>query len=441
MNPHISIFDYLFIPFYLAFFIWRTKKIAKKPEAANLQKYLIAALALRMFGSIAYSMLVEYYYGYGDSFTFYDGGNFFTEQISRSLSNIHYLFASFKETSDWYNSITVSNGYFETPSNNMVMRISAVLSYLSFNKFIIIGLFFGFFSFMGQWKLFLIFDELNNHKNRKMLAYAILFSPSIWFWGSGLLKDSICLGSTGFILYILYQFFVKRNFSIFNLISLFFYIYIVTVIKPYITAIILIGLLVMIFSIFMHSIKHRILRYGIILFSLISLGTIIYLSDFSSVITDITKDSISQIKEFQQSYQAVQENVEDSKAGFDLGDFDPSLSSLILKSPYVVFSCMFRPFLWESRKIIILFTSLETTLALVLTIFVMFKVKIFNFFRVIFTTPYLLFCFSISILFALIIGFTTFNFGTMIRYKIIFLPFYYFMLVNIYSNFRPAEKG
>ncbi|MEO7044609.1 MAG: hypothetical protein ABI091_04830, partial [Ferruginibacter sp.] len=118
----------------------------------------------------------------------------------------------------------------------------------------------------------------------------------------------------------------------------------------------------------------------------------------------------------------------------------PSLSSLILKSPYVVFSCMFRPFLWESRKVIILFTSLETTLALVLTIFVMFKVKIFNFFRVILTTPYLLFCFTISILFALIIGFTTFNFGTMIRYKIIFLPFYYFMLVNIYSNFRPVEK-
>jgi hypothetical protein len=36
-------------------------------------------------------------------------------------------------------------------------------------------------------------------------------------------------------------------------------------------------------------------------------------------------------------------------------------------------------------------------------------------------------------LFALIIGFTTFNFGTLIRYKIMLLPFYYFMLVAIFN--------
>jgi len=433
---HIFILDYFLLPLYFAFFIWRVRIMAKKPEASELKKYLFIAFALRMFGSVAYSMVIEYYYGYGDSFTFYDGGTFFTELISKSPSNIYYLFAPFKETSELYNSSTVASGYFDTPSNNMVMRISGILSYLSFNKYLIIGLFFGFFSLAGQWKLFLVFDDINNHRNRNLLALGILFSPSIWFWGSGLNKDSICLGSLGFIIHIFYQFFIKKKFSLLNAISLVLLIYLVTIIKFYITVIIAIGIAVMIFSLFLQSIKNVVLRVSMILFSILIIGIILYNSDFSTVISEMAEESTTQIKAFQENYQLLQDTDDRSKAGFDLGEMDPSFTSLLLKSPWVVFTCLFRPFLWESKKVIIFFTSLESTLLLICTLFVMIKLGIIHFFRTILTTPYLLFCFTISILFALIIGFTTFNFGTMIRYKIIFLPFYYFLLINLYCNYK-----
>ena len=123
-----------------------------------------------------------------------------------------------------------------------------------------------------------------------------------------------------------------------------------------------------------------------------------------------------------------------------MGELDGSFNNLILKSPLVIFTCLFRPFLWESKKLIILFTSLESTLLLLSTLFVMIRMGIIHFFLVIFRKPYLLFCFSISIIFALVIGFTTFNFGTMIRYKIIFLPFYYFLLVHLYSTYIASKK-
>ncbi|MBK8495618.1 MAG: hypothetical protein IPL50_11740 [Chitinophagaceae bacterium] len=66
--------------------------------------------------------------------------------------------------------------------------------------------------------------------------------------------------------------------------------------------------------------------------------------------------------------------------------------------------------------------------------------RFFGFFRQIFGNNYLLLSFVFSMLFALIIGFTTYNFGTMIRYKIMLLPFYYFMLVQLYTRYLETRE-
>ena len=66
--------------------------------------------------------------------------------------------------------------------------------------------------------------------------------------------------------------------------------------------------------------------------------------------------------------------------------------------------------------------------------------RFFGFFKTVFNNKFVLFSFVLSMLFALIIGFTTYNFGTMVRYKIMLLPFYYFMLVQIYSVYKQQIK-
>lgn len=440
---YITILDYALLPLYLALFYWHVRKKANGYEEAELKKFLMVAFGLRMFGSFAYSMVVQYYYGYGDSFTYYDGGNFFREQININIDAVSYLFSSFKETEAWYDATSLDtyfSGYFSEPANNMVMRISAIISYLSFNSFLIISLFFGFFSFWGQWKLFMVFDNINKQRNRKLLAYAILYSPSIWFWGSGLLKDSICLGAVGFIVHILYKFFIKRKTSLIDLLLLGFLIFITNLIKPYIITIITIGIVVMFFSVFLKSFKNILARALLILIGIVMFVFILFTGNFVSQINKIAEESVASIQLFQKNYQISREMDESSQAGFGLGEMELTLGSLVLKSPVVIFTCLFRPFVWESRKIFILFTSFESLLVFLATIYVMFKIGFISFFKTIFITPHLLFCFTISMLFALIIGFTTFNFGTMIRYKIIFLPFYYFLVVNLYSTYSETRK-
>ena len=205
---NISIIDYILLPIYLYIFYLIVRKRSVKYTDAWLRKALITAFFLRMLGSVGYSLMVQYYYGYGDAFTFYYGSNFFRGQILENPGNIKYLFSNAKEFMAWFN-VEVGDinyaGYFGTGSNLFIMKIATLVSFFSFNSFLVISLFFGLFSFAGQWKMFTVFNEINIQKHQRLLAWAVLYTPSIWFWGSGLMKDSICLGCMGFIIYFLYK--------------------------------------------------------------------------------------------------------------------------------------------------------------------------------------------------------------------------------------------
>ncbi|RYF90389.1 MAG: hypothetical protein EOO03_03800 [Chitinophagaceae bacterium] len=438
----IFIYDYLILIPYLIIFFLLARSMAKQEEP-RLRPYMMTAFWLRMLGCVLYSMIMQYYYGYGDSFTYFKGSNFFTSKISEDPGNIHYLFASAKDIAEWYKASPESDfafsGYFTHPSGNMVMRVSAFLSYVSFNRFLIISLFFAFFSFVGQWRMFRVFDDINKKQRTGLMAIAVLYSPSLWFWGSGLLKDSLCLGGLGCMVYILYNAIEKRKLSPWNVIAFLAIFYCVAVIKSYITNILLISIVFTMAFVFIQKINNYIIRIGLLLFIILISFVGLSLIDISSQINDLVEDAVMQINAYQQNYETVSAEMEDSKGGFTMKAIDPSLSTIIKRAPGVVLSCLYRPFLWESRKIIILFTSLESTVLLYCTLYLLFKGKIVGFFKPIFAERYMFFSFTLSILFALIIGFTTFNFGTMIRYKIIFLPFFYFMLVRLYTILKNGK--
>jgi hypothetical protein len=164
-----------------------------------------------------------------------------------------------------------------------------------------------------------------------------------------------------------------------------------------------------------------------------------FISNFAQQLQALAEDSKLQVDTYQRNYETTQQEDESSRAGVKSGEVEATLTGMILHSPVAIFTCLFRPFIWESRKVIILFTSLESTLLLLSTLYLLFKMRFLGFFRAVFSNEYILFSFLLSIFFALIIGFTTYNFGTMIRYKIILMPFYYFMLVAMYTIYQDKK--
>lgn len=440
---HITIIDYLLLPVYLYIFYIIVKKRAIAYTDAELRKIFFTAFFLRMFGSVAYSMMVQYYYGYGDSFTYYVGSNFLRDQLLQDANNIKYFFAPAEEVKKWYDFEVGDmnySGYLGTGPNLFVMKVSALVSLLAFNKFLIISLLFGFFSFAGQWRLFQVFNDINKGQQQKLLAWAVLYTPSIWFWGSGLMKESICLGGLGFIVHFLYKIFNKKKFSIKDIILVLILVYIVYSVKSYIIIILVVSLSTIIFFNLIAKMKNIVIKAFVVLVFILTSSIIAYISNFAEQLQALAEESKVQVDSFQKNYEATQQEDQSSKAGVKSEEIDASVTGMILHSPVAIFTCLFRPFIWESRKIVIFFTSLESMLLLFSTLFLVYKMRFFGFFRAIFSNQYVLFSFVLSIIFAMIIGFTTYNFGTMVRYKIMLLPFYYFMLVQLYSIYKHQTK-
>ena len=121
---YITIYDYLLLPVYLFIFYVIVKKVSVKYPDAELRKYFFIAFFLHMFGAVAYAMMVQYYYGYGDSFIFYYGSDFLSTQVTQDPGNIKYFFKSAAEVKTWYD-FEVGDlsyaGYFGIDSNLLVM--------------------------------------------------------------------------------------------------------------------------------------------------------------------------------------------------------------------------------------------------------------------------------------------------------------------------------
>ncbi|MEI9957967.1 MAG: hypothetical protein WDM90_17070 [Ferruginibacter sp.] len=129
----------------------------------------------------------------------------------------------------------------------------------------------------------------------------------------------------------------------------------------------------------------------------------------------------SSIKNYQLNY-ASQADIAGSN--FDLGvEFDGSVTSLVKMAPAAVVATLYRPFLWECRKPSTLLSSFESLALILLTLSIIRKSGLKSFFRA-WKDPAIMYCLCFSLFFAIFVGATTPNFGTLCRYKIPCMPFY-----------------
>jgi len=438
---YIKIEDYFLLLIYVILLYTLVFIHSKRYRGTGLRKYFLSAFILHIVGTILYAMVIQYFYGYGDSFGFFEGGKFIRNLVSTTGDPFTPFFSS---GDDFQKMAMVNSGSdfvlptgIDVDANLWVMKISALLSYISFNSYLIVSLFFGMFSFFGIWKLFKTFNEILQKSGQRILAIALLYTPSIWFWGGGLIKDSLCLGCIGFIVYFCYKLFIKKNISLKDPILLFAMFYLLFSIKSYLANTLLLSLAIsFILFIFLQSKKNI---FKLITASFLFLFiTIVVFINFSSSIDSVVEDATKNIEIYKSVYANADIEDERSKASFEGSANIGSLSDFAINTPQAIFTTLFRPFLWEVKKPIMAFSALESLLGFIITIFVLIKCRIRSFFYYIFTDPYILFCFIYSMALSTIIGNSTFNFGTMIRYRLPIIPFYLFMLLYIYI--KNADK-
>ena len=441
----INTLDYILLPIYIFIFYLIIRSRAAKYKNEGLDKYYITAFFLHIAGGVLYAMVIQYYYGYGDTIGFFKGANFITKFVKEDYT-LKYFFYSGSDLSKIFFTTQSGNefvghevvGYLmDNSANLIIMKISALLSFLSFNCYLIITLFFSLFSFIGLWKLFLTFNEILKTKGQKLLVYTVLYTPSIWFWGSGLIKDTICMGCMGIIVYGFYKFFIKKKITALSILASVISLYILYTVKNYIALTLIFSAFVYIIHNIIARIKSKLGKVAILTFIIFLLGVIVN-SLLQNFIDSFLEDSKQAVDTLKSTYENL--DVEGiAGSGFAGKDIDFSISGIILNSPFKIFTTIFRPFIWEVKNIMMLFSALESLIALAALVYIMVKFNVYNFFKALFSDSFTLASFCFVIILSLIIGFTTFNFGSMVRYRIPVLPFYAFTLISIFIKYKETK--
>jgi hypothetical protein len=415
--------DLILFPVYVALFYFLFSARRKNYTDPVLIHYHKQGFWIKVFAVVAFS-LFNTMISVGDSYLlFYTEGTNISHMIMKDLTQVKWLFSASADFDQGLLKNPANTGYLKNENNYMIVRITAMLSFVSLSKYLIINLCFSMLSYSGVWRLYRFFYEQYPHLH-KQLAIAILYLPTFVFWSSGILKDPICTGALGWITYALYESFYKKKDLIKNVIIIFVAGYLLYVIKVYI----LISYVPFFFLFLVlknvNLIKSRVMRItfvlGLIVLALTMFTTV--MQQLAGTLGAYGGDDVTKNISIYQKAYAEQEDVGSS---FSLGvEYDGSVSSLLKIAPAAIIATLFRPFIWESKKISTFFSSIESMIIMFFTLSVLYKTGPVNFLKSILKDPTIMYCILFAMLFALFVGATTANFGTLVRYKIPCMPFY-----------------
>ena len=436
----MGISDLLLYPIYVAIFYFIFKARRKKYTDPVLKFYHLQGFWIKALAVIPFT-LFNYKISLGDSYVLYhmEGANIY-HMILHDFTNIKWLFAQGKDFDEALLKDVWNLGYFNDENNYMVARIVAILSFLTFGKYMVTNLIFSMISFAGVWRLFRFFYEQYPHLH-KQLAISILYLPTFVFWSSGILKDPLCTGAIGWITFSLFEALYKKKDIFKNFLIVFFFCYLLAKLKIYILISYLPFFVLFLVLKNVNLIKNIFVKI-LLVPALIIFSVLIFtkaMDKLKGTLGDYAGEGLSKsIKSYQQAYESQASYAE---SNFSLGvTYDGSVGSLIKMAPAAIVATLYRPFIWETRKLSTLITSLESLFIMLFTFRVLYSVGVTNFIRSIVKDPTILYCILFSLLFALFVGATTLNFGTLVRYKIPCMPFYLIALYLIMDRNKKIKK-
>ena len=401
------------------------------------RKFYFPALLVKITGALAVGFIYQFYYGGGDTFGYHTHGSqwIWKAIMDSPLEGLKLLFMGgkvhFPETYQYSSQIW----YFRDSASFSVIRVAAFFDIFTGGTYAGTAVLFATFAFSGGWMWYKAVAERYPTLS-KWLAIAILFVPTVVFWGSGILKDSITLALLGWVIYALDRIIYDRVRLVLLIIVIlsFWGIY---MIKIYILLCLIPALLFWIFFKHISRINSIVLR-GMIGPLIVVLNIIMAYYILQTVSGGSKRYSLDKIAETAKitAYDirygwGARDGI---GSGYSLGELDGTFSSMIRLAPSAINVSLFRPYLFEAGNPLMMMTSLEALGLLIFTLVVIYKVKL-RVFRLFFK-PDIFMSLLFSISFAFAVGISTYNFGTLSRYKIPLVPFYLvgLILMMYYSN-------
>ncbi len=439
MNPDwIDIFDFLLAPLYFVAIIFHAYYIKNTYiKKLSYYKYFVPATLCKLIGALGVCIVYSYYYKEGG-----DTVNYFLSAKSFVNVLLAFDFSMLWEMLNYKTYNIQQIGYFVYEGTGIhfahtdyyalfTVVLTVPFCLLGAKSFLCTTMLVSYFSLSGLIRLYKVFiEEVPNLE--KEFAISIFFIPSVFFWGSGILKDTYTLSAVGFFTYGVHNFFIKKRRRINFIILITLSAITMVSIKPYIFFAIMPGSLVWIFFNKITTIKNPLIRAMILpVMITFMLGVLLtamqYLADYFG---DYSLDKV-----LDKAVKTQQDLIRGEQYGdnnFDIGKFEATVPGIAAKIPVAINLALFRPYLWDARNPVMLLSGIENFLILGFSLYIIFSIKTKVLLKSMLSNPIFIFSFLFALFFAFSVGLTTANYGALVRLKIPCIPFYSASLFILY---------
>jgi hypothetical protein len=376
---------------------------AWKLDTSPLRKVYWPALIAKCVAGISLGIIYSTYYNPSDTFTFFQLA---VDQADLARDDAgSYLSFLFRNQEGYY--LGEHRTVFYT-------KITSVLALLTGNNYWITSIYYSLVSFFAAWYLSNTVARLfPEYKTAACIAF--LFFPSVVFWSSGIIKESLAMAALFFLTALFLKLWVKERIS-FPLILLAGICGIVVFnLKYYYLAVFI--------PITVSSLAAQVLtaKFGIERLPKQMLLWLCILTFGFLIITFLHPNfSPSRILEVVAFNNSVFMNVCTPDDVIHFYNLEPTWASMLINAPWAFVSGLFRPFVWEANTIFKVVTGIENLVLMILTIFAIPYLKsIIRSPHRLLVLAVILYCAVLSIFLAL----STPNFGTLARYGVGYLPF------------------
>lgn len=415
-----------------------------KQKANPLYRYFFRGVFVKIVSSIIFCLIYIYYYQGGDTVSYYETARSLVNLSMKSLSSCVDVMSSTPSLAG-YMTFDQETGYpwpymYFDSQTFFVAKMIFPLELVAFKSYLVTSILLSWISFFGAWKFFLMLCRYFPGMERR-IAIAILFVPSVLFWGSGILKDTITFSAVCWFIVAFDAALIREKKSRFAIVTMIISLYVLLSIKPYILYSLLPGAIIWIGVVKMKTIQSKFIRVAfmpIVLVLSIAGG----FTALSLLGDQMGKFAVGRMLETASVTQKDLKQDYYQGSSFDIGDFEPTVPGMLVKVPAAMGVGLFRPYVWEARNLVMVASGLENLCYLLLVVFLVFRM-IANprrFFKVLSDYPVLTFLLFYTMFFSVMVGLSTSNFGALVRFKIPFMACYIALLLILQQLLKVKQE-
>jgi len=325
----------------------------------SLRKFFVPAVLAKLAAGIGVGIVYIYYYSGGDTLNFYEDAKALAEYGYSNTTNFLRFLLDDQQIVGLPHLI-----YLDQPRALFFVKVLALLKFITFSNYWILSLYLSLFSFLGTW---LLANEIADSFEIKgqFIAISFLLIPSVVFWSSGILKESMSIGFASIVFCYFLRYYQTGSIPVSRFVLSIFLMIGLLMLKYYSAALLLsvllsfllIRILVAGSPIIAQSptrqIKFWLLIFVVLMLMASSLHPNLYPQNFLNALIlnhDLTLANSS------------------PTSAIHFYHLQAHIGSIALNFPWAVLSCLFRPFVLEANGLLQFAVGIENLILLVLSL-------------------------------------------------------------------------